>query len=296
MRRHDHEFIGVALAVGESGEGVHPALEGHAHAEEIAGQQLADAGKAGARIPQQRQRHQQAGDHDERLRQRDYVVSMADLLDDEGPQHEHHDHQEQQQAVEQIDRVGRGGLLLPGVHEEYCGCRNNQAIAYDRKQPPRESLLREKVRHDPREQDRKQVNRRQQRDDALAKILDSRHVAADQREQHRDPQRHQPPAAGKNQQHCRANDYNGLCRNEFLLATKQRLPEKEEAEVGEHQRLGQPIGEIENERAMQGEQSQRQPMLLSQYCDRARNHATGVDFHRHFVTTSAPPALISMEP
>src|SRR5882724_6252093 len=60
----------------------------------------------------------------------------------------------------------------------------------------------------------------------------------------------------------------------------------------EHQRLGERVGEIEHDCAVQGEQCQRQPMLLSQRRDDASDRATGVDFHRHFVTTSAPPALI----
>ena len=52
---HD-ELVRIALLVGEIGQAVHPALEGHAHAHEVAVHQLADAGEAAARIPQPAQR------------------------------------------------------------------------------------------------------------------------------------------------------------------------------------------------------------------------------------------------
>ena len=100
---------GIALTVGQIGQAVHPALERHADAQEVARQQLADAGEAGARIPQPATAPPGSPPMtSSACASATDVVAVADLADDEGAQHQHHHHQEQQQAVDQVDGVAGG--------------------------------------------------------------------------------------------------------------------------------------------------------------------------------------------
>ena len=124
---HD-EPVGIALLVGKIGQAVHPALEGHTDAHEVAVHQLPDAGETATRIPQPAHAEQDASGHQQGLRQRQHVVAVAQLADDEGAQHQHHNQQEQQQAVNQVHAsLRRAGTL--SLDNENKGKGRHRAIA-----------------------------------------------------------------------------------------------------------------------------------------------------------------------
>ena len=116
--------------------------------------------------------------------------------------------------------------------------------------------------NDPDQQDADQVTGRDQRDDSLSYVLDRRDLAADQGKQNAQPQRHQPPAVGRHQQRCRADDQGGLAEIDFLLAAPDRLPQEKASEVKQQKRLRDRRVDPEGQSHVQSEQHQRQPILL----------------------------------
>src|SRR5260221_14612565 len=134
----------------------------------------------------------------------------------------------------------------------------------------------------PGEQCREQINSCQKRYDSLAEILDAGNIAADQRKQPRYPPGHSPVTGGGDQQNRCADDQPPLPRKQFLPPSPEGLPQKEEPEMREQQRPRHWIAQLKHKGAVQSQQRQRKPVLLSDRSEGALYRGLCSRFRVHF--------------
>jgi hypothetical protein len=122
-------------------------------------------------------------------------------------------------------------------------------------------LTHEQMRHHPDQQHRQQVERGEHRDRALAALGDAGNRAADQPEEHREPDRHQPPVVPRREDEADHHHEHGIAGLDLALAAPHRLPRQEQAEVGEHERARPPLRNAPRDRRVQRQKHETEPHL-----------------------------------